>query len=120
MARARLKAMVAADSVPVLSAEELTSLLSLSALADSTDLLPSDTDWTPTYDLNRGAAEGWRWKAAKLAGDYDFSADGATFSRSQARAHCVDMALHYTHRILSSAPVYAAIAAAYPVDEETE
>lgn len=41
-------------------------------------------DWIPTYDLHAAAAEVWQEKAALLAGNFDFSADGASFSRSQA------------------------------------
>lgn len=42
-----------------------------------------DPYWQPTYDLNRAAADVWEEKAAKLAEDTDFSADGSSFSRSQ-------------------------------------
>jgi hypothetical protein len=40
--------------------------------------------WVPTYDLCAAAADIWGEKAAALAGDYAFSADGATFNRNQA------------------------------------
>lgn len=117
-ARARLKAMTAADSAPVLSADELSSLLSLSTTLDAAGRAPTDTAWVETYDLNRAAAEGWRWKAAKLAAAYDFTADGATYNRSQAVEQCQKMVAQYAGRVVSSIPVYAALAVQYPEDDE--
>jgi hypothetical protein len=116
---ARLRAMTAADSAPVLSADELEALLAMCRLADSAGLAPAETDWVPTYDLNRAAAEGWRWKAGKLAGSaYDFTADGATFNRSQMVAHCERMVTQYQRKLAGSAVVYAPLAAAYPLADE--
>lgn len=40
--------------------------------------------WVPTYDLNAAAADIWEEKAAILAQDYDFEADGSSYTRSQA------------------------------------
>lgn len=50
------------------------------------------TTWAPTFDLNAAAAEGWRIKAGKAAGGFDFAEDGQSFSRSQIVAHCRAMA----------------------------
>lgn len=61
----RLKAMTAWDTEPSLTDDEMTSLLSMSKIADIYGLWPSDAGWTPTFNLNIGAAEGWRWKAAR-------------------------------------------------------
>lgn len=102
-ARARLEAMVAADEEPALSFQEIAALLAMSKLVDAYGRAPSDPAWEPTWDLNRGAAEGWRWKAAKLAARYDFDADGQSFQRSQAFEHCERMAEMYRRRIVSSA-----------------
>ena len=46
--------------------------------------LEENDDWTATYDLAAAAADIWSEKAAALAGDFDFSADGGNYSRSQA------------------------------------
>lgn len=43
-----------------------------------------NSGWIPTYDLHAAAADIWEEKAAQLAAAFDFSADGANFSRSQA------------------------------------
>ncbi len=43
-----------------------------------------NTDWTATYDLASAAADIWTEKAAAVSDEFDFTADGGTFSRSQA------------------------------------
>ena len=54
-----------------------------------------DGVWTPAYDLNAAAAEGWRWKAGKIADAFDFSTDQQSFEKSQRVKHCLDMAARY-------------------------
>lgn len=98
----RLKAMTAATSAPELAADEIEALLAMCRLADSAGAAPSDADWIPTYDLNRAATEGWRWKAGKAAGSYDFTADGATFNRAQIISHCEMMTQQYRRKIAGS------------------
>jgi hypothetical protein len=44
----------------------------------------ANDSWVATYDLNAAAADVWEERASALAANYDFSADGASFSRSQA------------------------------------
>lgn len=61
--------------------------------------------WTPTYDLNLAAAEGWRWKAAKAASLTGFTADGATFHEEQIVAHCLGMAARYAAGVVASVTV---------------
>jgi len=61
--------------------------------------------WSPTYDLNAAAAEGWRWKAAKVAGEFDFSTDQQDFSRSNKHTQCLAMAEHYQKRVSGSVRV---------------
>jgi len=46
--------------------------------------LEENDDWTATYDLAAAAADIWAEKASSLAGDFDFNADGGSYSRSQA------------------------------------
>jgi hypothetical protein len=40
-------------------------------------------DWIDTYDLHAAAADIWDEKAAIVAQDFDFTADGGSYSRSQ-------------------------------------
>ncbi len=97
-ARALLEKMVAADAVPTLDADEVQQLLTRAQRTDSAGLAPSDSNWTPTWDLNAAAAEGWRWKAGKVAGAYTFGDSGSTFNRSDMVKACMAMAKTYGSR----------------------
>lgn len=61
--------------------------------------------WTPTWDLNRAAAEGWETKAAKVAGSVDVLLDGQQISRSQLQAQCLEQADRYRKRANTSVDV---------------
>lgn len=63
------------------------------------------TTWAPTFDLSAAAAQGWRMKAGKAAGRFDFAEDGQQFSRSQVVAHCTAMAERYERRTAGSARI---------------
>lgn len=104
-ARAQLESMVAASSAPVLTEAEVTSLLELARRRDIDGLLYTDTGWTGTYDLNAAAAEGWRWKAGKVATDFTFASDGQTFNRGEMVRACMDMADRYANRATGSIPL---------------
>jgi hypothetical protein len=65
--------------------------------------------WSPTYDLNAAAAEGWRWKAAKVAGEFDFNTDQQTFNRTGKHVQCLAMAEHYQKRVSGSIRVKASL-----------
>lgn len=109
-AEQQLRAMVAASSEPVLSDDEVSTLLALSAVADAGGLPPSHEAWTPTYQLARGAAEGWRWKAAKVADQFDFSSEERSrYQRSQVHAHCLAQARAYARQVFVSAVVPGAV-----------
>jgi hypothetical protein len=73
---------------------------------------------TRSYDLRAAAADIWERKAAHYVTAYDFSADGASFKRSQLREHCLAMADHYRkdsqHRMKVSRLVRSDVA----VDDE--
>jgi hypothetical protein len=92
----RLAVMVAAAEEPVLSADELADLLKQAQRPDSTGLNPTDVGWTPTYDLNAAAAEGWRWKAGKVSPNYSFGIDRGRDEQSDVFKHCMAMAAQYT------------------------
>lgn len=55
-------------------------------------------DWIPTYDLNAAAAEIWDQKAGAIAGNFDFTADGGSYHRSQAVKAYENRARHYRSR----------------------
>ena len=54
--------------------------------------------WIPTYDLAAAAATLWGEKAAVLAGDFDFSADGGNYTRSQAYEQAMSQARYWGSR----------------------
>ena len=58
--------------------------------------------WAPTYDLNAAAAEGWRWKAARVAGDFTFTTDAQVFNRAEVSAMCLAMADRYQRKVMAS------------------
>lgn len=60
--------------------------------------------WLGTYDVNAAAAEGWRWKAAKVATSFTFSSDGQSFNRSDMVDACLAMAKTYGGRAAGSIP----------------
>lgn len=60
--------------------------------------------WVPTYNLNIGAAEGWRWKAGKLANRYDFTQELRGMTRSQMHAMMMQQVEMYERRIISGVP----------------
>lgn len=101
----RFKAMVAADTAPVLDAAELELLLEMHRVADANGIAPGATDWIPGWDLKLAALEGWRWKAAKATASFDFQADGATYNRSQTLEMCEKMIAQYRRRVVSSLPL---------------
>ena len=98
----RLRRMVAYDVAPTLDEAAMDDMVTMRQLADVDGYAPSEDDWTPTYDLNRGAAEGWRWKAAATAARFDFEADGGSFKRDQILQHCLEMAKRYAAKIAGS------------------
>lgn len=107
-ALARLQIMVAWDAEPALSPDEMGMLVDVARRADADGLAPSDTGWAPTWDLNAAAAEGWRWKAAKVANRYSVSTDGQSLSRSDLIAHCERMVSQYQRRVATSVPMRGA------------
>ena len=60
--------------------------------------LEANEDWTATYDLNAAAAEIWAEKAAALASEFDFSAGGQSFQRSQGYQMMMQQSRYYRSR----------------------
>lgn len=98
VALASLGDLVAATSRPVLDPGPLGRLLDRHAMADPEGRGPLAEGWTGTWDLNAAAAEGWRLKAGMVAGDFNFSADGASYSKADVLAHCLEMETKYASR----------------------
>ncbi len=58
--------------------------------------------WEPTYNLNIGAAEGWLWKAGKVANRHDFSQEFRNLNRSQMYKQFMETSQRYRNRIVGS------------------
>lgn len=65
--------------------------------------------WSPTYNLNAAAAEGWRWKAGKVAGKFDFATDQQIFNRKDMNEMCLAMADRYAKRVSGSIRIGGAL-----------
>lgn len=77
----KLKQLTAWDAEPTLTEDELTELLAATALEDAAGLAPLHEEWTPTYDLNAAASQGWLIKAARAAALVDEPTAGVVTSK---------------------------------------
>jgi len=72
MTAAQAKADIAFDcnasAEPVLSSADLDTLVAGARRPDEDGVLPTETGWAETYDLNAAKARGWRIKQARVAG----------------------------------------------------
>jgi hypothetical protein len=103
--RAKISRMVEADSEPVLSEDDLDDLIDAAARPDADGLYRNDAAWTPTWDLNAAAAEGWARKSSKAANKFNFSEDGQRFDRAQIYAHCAAQQKMYADKAMGSLPL---------------
>ena len=87
--------MVQASTDPALSADEVTDLVNAAARPDTDGYDRTDDAWTPTWDLNAAAAEGWSRKASLAANLFNFAEDSQRFDRSQIYANCVTQRDYY-------------------------
>lgn len=83
----RLRIDVAADSRPVLSQAVLDTILDDARVIDPNGRRPTDPAYVPTWNLAYAARRGWEAKAALVAGDFTFSADGASYSKGDVLAN---------------------------------
>lgn len=104
-ALARIRLQVQADSEPTLSSDELDELVEMAKQSDSEDRVPSDADWVATWNLNLAVAEGWRWKAGKVAAEFNVLVGGNRFERAQTYQHCMKMASSYASGVVASITV---------------
>lgn len=89
---ARLRRMVAEPGTATYTDSALITLLSAYPLPDVAGEWPlltsgsANTAWVGTYDLAATAAAIWEEKATAYVDNFDFTADGASFSKSQVYA----------------------------------
>lgn len=77
----KLKQLTAWDIEPTLTEDDLDELLAVAALEDADGLTPINEEWTPTYDLNTAAAQGWLIKAARAAATVETPEAGMVTSK---------------------------------------
>lgn len=58
----------------------------------------ANINWIENYDLNAAAAEIWAEKASAVATNYDFTADGGTYTRSQLYNQAMAQSRYYAAR----------------------
>ena len=97
-ALARVAMLAAADKRPTLSTDDLDAILDAQRISDAYGRTITDPDWAPTWDLDQAVADAWDVKAARVAGDFNFSADDASFSKGDVLANCAAMAAQYRAR----------------------
>lgn len=104
---ARAKSLSEWESRPALTEAEVIAAVRAYPLPDLYHLTIAQDGWTQTWDLNAAVAELWGKKAGKVAGDFDFQADGSQFSKGDVIAHCLDMQATYAAKVHGSAPTGA-------------
>lgn len=93
---AELRRMVDESTEDTYSDDLIDSIIEKFPLIDALGTDPRDIDysttpptisekdeWIPTYDLNAAAASIWEEKAAAIADEFSFKADGGSFSRKE-------------------------------------
>jgi hypothetical protein len=86
---ARLRLFVAESGTVTYTDSSLRAIVANYPLPDSAGEWPYltsgsvNTAWTGTFDLAAAAAEIWDNKGAAIAAQFDFTADGATYHKSQ-------------------------------------
>ena len=86
---ARLRLYVAESGTATYTDNALGSVIARYPLPDAAGEWPYltsgsvNTAWVGTYDLANAAAEVWEAKAAAVAHQFDFTADGATYHTTQ-------------------------------------
>lgn len=104
-ARARLRVLTDATGRIPLSDAELDECLAGSAVVDRDGRLVDSPDWAGEWDWNYAAGKGWDIKAGKVATDFTFSADDASYSKDTVMAKCLQMAATYYGRTLRVLPL---------------
>ena len=91
----RLRRLVAEQTTETYTDIDISECIGRYPLADASGNAPTDTGWTGNWDLNLAAAEIWEEKAAAVAANFDFAADGGDYKRSQAYAQAKQQARNF-------------------------
>lgn len=80
---ARLRRMTGEVGSGTYTDEVLSATLARYTLPDTAGKTDGEAGYAPTFDFHAAAADVWSEKAAAAAAQYDFTADGGSFHRSQ-------------------------------------
>lgn len=80
----RLRRLTGESASETYTDADLTECLERYPLADADGYVSTDTAWAGNWDINQAAADVWEEKATFMVADFDFSADGGDYKRSQA------------------------------------
>lgn len=86
------------DQAPALTPEQVGLVLDSCAILDLDGRLPTDPAWTGRWDENLAVAECYAIKASKVAGNFNFSADGASYNKGDVLANLLEMEAKYRAR----------------------
>jgi hypothetical protein len=95
---ARLRRLVAEPTPNTYTDIDLSAALELWPLPDADGLEPDSVVWAGAWDINQAAADIWEEKAATVAGNFDFAADGGDYKRSQAYTQATTQARSFRAR----------------------
>ena len=94
----KIRRMISEPTEATYTDEDIESLIDEYPVIDKDGKDPDETNWIPTYDLNAVAGDIWAEKASAISANFDFTADGATFNRSQVAKQYMDQARYYRSR----------------------
>src|SRR5687767_14466790 len=94
----KLKKLTAWTDDPPLTEDELEAILESVGVVDSEGYGPSEEDWSPTYDVNKAAADAWLIKAARAATLVEVDPPGSGIVTSKVFDNCRRMARMYSSR----------------------
>lgn len=96
---AKLRRMIAEPTTTNYTDADLIDYIESYPVADALGIFPNASGWAgDTYDLNSAAADIWNEKAGLMSGNFDFSADGGNYTRSQMFEHAKKQARYYRSR----------------------
>jgi hypothetical protein len=99
----RLRRMVAELTAATYSDGDLAAAIQRYPVIDAQGYYPPESAWTETFDLALAAAEVWGEKAANVAANFAFDADGASFQKQQQYEHYVAQARQWRSRRVAGA-----------------
>lgn len=79
------------SGAPELPVQDIDLLFEQARVAE-----PDDVETLPGFDLIAAAAEGWRWRAGRLAEQRQVGAEGASVANQQKFEHALQMVDLYT------------------------